>query len=135
MSFPVFLDFNRPASDKLKLCIPNRKNPITIKKLKRKYAEFARTFDGKSYDSVLVYYYKPNVAEGYLEFKNAEAEDDIADAMGVAVGEFNDDDEETLAPAPELTATEIQETREYLADIRKGLTIFKDAKPNTPDSS
>ena len=117
------------CKDSALFMFPNREKPIKAKKIIKKYPEFAREFDGSAAECCLSWYYKFNKAEGIFEFKDPECEDEVAEMLGVEVSEFVIKDEDSAeSSASRLSEKEIEDVRDYIADIRLGLKFLDDTK-------
>lgn len=91
----------------------------------RKFPKFAAEFDGSAEECTLSWYYTYNRALGIFEFKDADAEDEVAEMLGVVLyKEAVIDEDSTGSKAKPLSAEEIDSVREYLADIRRGLDFL-----------
>ena len=123
----VFLTTTQAAPCNLKICLPHLPLPISIRRFATEFPDFAATFDGMNEESTLLWYWKVNVAEGVLEFKSPDDEDEVAQHLHVAVPCVAAEDEAggsgdgVVAATGPLTAEQRQEVKEHIADIRKGL--------------
>lgn len=125
----MYISIGVVCPDNILFMFPNREKPIKAKRIKKKYPEFAKEFDGSSEECCLTYYYKLNKAEGVFEFKDPESEDEVAEMLGVEVKEFAEEDEDSKgSSASRLSEKEISDVRDYLEDIRNGLKVMAERK-------
>lgn len=96
---------------------------MKARRIARKFPKFAAEFDGSAAECTLSWYYRLNKAEGIFEFKDSEAEDEVADLLGVSLAEEELIDEDSTGGKP-LTEEERAAVREHLADIRCGLDFL-----------
>jgi hypothetical protein len=54
----MHLDTRTECPKTLKLWLPHLEEPISARKVEKKYPEFAALFDGKSQENTLFFYYK-----------------------------------------------------------------------------
>lgn len=121
----MYISIGVVCPDNILFMFPNREKPIKAKRIKKKYPEFAKEFDGSSEECCLSYYYKLNRAEGLFEFKDPEAEDEVAEMLGVDLftGEAYDEDSKG-SNASKLSEKDVEDVRAYIADIRNGLKVM-----------
>ena len=121
----MYISIGVVCPDNILFMFPNREKPIKAKRIKKKYPEFAKEFDGSSEECCLSYYYKLNRAEGLFEFKDPESEDEVAEMLGVDLftGEAYDEDSKG-SNASKLSEREVEDVRAYIADIRNGLKVM-----------
>lgn len=117
----MFLDIGIRATDNLLFNVPHREKPMKAKHICRKFPSFAAEFDGSATECTLLWYYKLNRDEGVFEFKDPEAEEEVAELMGVKVYTGDYEDEESKGSSKSLSKEEITAVHDYLADVREGL--------------
>lgn len=71
------------AEDNLIFRLPYANGSLKIRELKLYYEEFIQFMDGSDEDSYLEIYYELNPVSGVYEFKDCDAEEDIADLMKI----------------------------------------------------
>lgn len=111
-------------SDKAKIMIPYADEPITIKKFKKKYTEFAKTFDGSLSESFLSVFWTFNKTTGIFEFIDADLEDEVAENLTIKIEDSIDKllkkmDESTSSKASGLSKEELAEFKLHLEDIHE----------------
>ena len=114
----MFLKVGTPAPDNLKLMLPHLEKPISVRRAKRKFPKLTVELDGSTEECTLLWFYK--VQEGMLVFKDSDAEDEMAELLGVEVGIFADLDNST-GSQPAMTESEVAAFKEMLAENREAL--------------
>ncbi len=115
-----------PCNENWRFRVPHREKPMKAKHLKRKFSSFTEQFDGSTEDACLSWYWKLDKATGIFEFKDPDAEEEVADEMGVKVSEGEYVDEDSTGSTKALTAEEIEAVHEHIRDIRTGLQKLKE---------
>jgi hypothetical protein len=125
----MYLDSKTECPKNLQIWLPHLAEPISARKVEKKYPEFAALFDGQSQENTLFFYYKINKVEGSLEFIDEDAEEEVAELLGVTITEIelaNEDAEEPSKPISRvLSEEEISDFRNHINDIREGLDAIK----------
>ena len=114
--------------------LPHKDMPYTAKKIAMRYPKFAKIFDGVSEENTLCFYYKKNKERDVYEFIDIDAEEEVADLLGVKITEsivVNDD--EPLSTT-KLTPEQLDEFKSHMQDIKSGITWLKNQN-NPSDSS
>lgn len=118
--------------------VPHQQLPMTAGEIRRQFKQFAREMDGRSADACLEFFYKKDKETGIYEFIDADAEEEVAEIMGVKVIEFCEeeevDSEGELIHSNGMNAADIARHRENIAMIRTGLKKIG-AMSSDPDSS
>lgn len=106
----------------MKFVVPHRSKPWSAKKLEKRFPHICEFLDGKGEDACLLFFYKFNSAEKIFEFIDADAEDEFADLLGVAVEECEEKNEdEELPPGEKLNEEQMKLHHENISMIRDGL--------------
>ncbi len=110
--------------------MPHRLDPITAKKIIKRYPAFAEIFDGSSIENTLTFYYKKNKVTCEYEFIDEDAEEEVAELLGVKVKSFvleNEEENENgeLLKKGILNDEQLSELRNHRADIKRGLEFLK----------
>lgn len=118
--------------------MPHRLEPITAKKIRKRYPAFAEIFDGSSIENTLTFYYKKNKVTCEYELIDEDAEEEVAELLGVKVKSFvleNEEENENgeLLKKGTLNDEQLAELREHRADIKRGLEFLKNDSTNTVD--
>jgi hypothetical protein len=122
----MFLDTRTECPKSLKIWLPHLTEPISARKVEKKYPEFAALFDGKAKENTLFFYYKINKEEQCLDFIDEEAEEEVAELLGVTITEIELEDEEEAKPiSRSLSEQEINDFRSHINDIRHGLDAIR----------
>jgi hypothetical protein len=118
----MFLKVQDKAKASLKLRMPHQPTPLTVKKVESLYPEFAKQVDGAMSDSVITYWWKLSKETGVYEFIDQDAKEEVAEMMGVNCVNYKlpKDDDEEPKEVRQLTEQEVQEFRDYLADMKEG---------------
>jgi hypothetical protein len=121
----MFFHVGIPCKGSWLFTVPHRTKPMKARHIARRYPKFAAEFDGSAEECCLAWYYKLNKAEGVFEFKDSDAEDEVAELLGVTLcSEEWIDENSTGSTARALTEEERAAVREHLADIRHGLDVL-----------
>jgi hypothetical protein len=122
----MFLDTKTECPKSLKMWLPHLEEPMSARKVEKKYPEFAGLFDGKAQENTLLFYYKINKEEQCLDFIDEDAEEEVAELLGVTITEIQLEDEEDAKPiSRSLSQEEINEFRNHINDIRQGLDAIR----------
>lgn len=108
---------------------------MTAKKIIKKFPEFAKLFDGQAEENTLKFYYKKSKETGVYEFIDLDAEEEVAELMGVKIKTFSFKDEESMEESEKkaLDKTDIDNFKTHMADIRTGI-MWLNSK-TSPDTS
>ncbi len=94
---------------------------MTAKRIAAKFPTFAALFDGAGPENTLTFYYKKNKATDVFEFIDVEAEEEVAELMGVRVlSELVEDEDEKANTLKPLSSEQLTEFKEHMQDIRIG---------------
>ena len=122
----MYLNTRTECPKTLKIWLPHLEEPMSARKVEKKYPEFAALFDGKANENTLFFYYKINKDEQCLEFIDEDAEEEVAELLGVTITEIELENEEEDAPiSRSLSEQEINEFRSHINDIREGLDAIR----------
>jgi hypothetical protein len=121
----MYIDIGIKCPDGMKIWLPHLEEPMKARDIIKTYPDFAAWFDGEARENTLSFYYKVNKADYSLEFIDIEAEEEVAELLGVTITEIEVKDEEELVATEGLTEEEINAFREHINDIRKGLDAIK----------
>ena len=117
--------------------MPHRPEPMTAKQLIKKFPKFAQLFDGQGEENTLKFYYKKSKETGVYEFIDFDAEEEVAELMGVKIKEFtlkNEDDLDDEEKKP-LDTDDIEAFKGHMADIRTGIMWLKNQNKDVETSS
>lgn len=93
---------------------------MTAKQIIKRLPKFAAIFDGSSTENTLTFYYKKNKATDIYELIDEEAEEEVAELMGVKIKTFRDTAEEEAEMKP-LDEEQIEKFKTHMADIKTGI--------------
>ena len=116
----MYLDKKTKASLELLFDVPHKLEPMTIKKIIKKFPEFSKTMDGSCDENTLLFYYKKNKETAIYEFQDDDAQEDIAELLGVKIKNFVLGNEEKVT-VDALTNEQIEKHKENIEMIREGL--------------
>jgi hypothetical protein len=116
--------------------MPHRPEPMTAKQIIKKFPKFAQIFDGQGEENTLKFYYKKSKESGVYEFIDQDAEEEVADLMGVKIKEFKVTNEEELDDEQKkpLDSDDIEKFKNHMADIRTGIMWLKNQSKDNKDS-
>ena len=118
--------------------VPHQQLPMTAREISKQFKHFAREMDGRTADACLTYFYKKDKETGIYEFIDADAEEELAEILGVKVMEFCEEEEVDsdgeLIHSNGMTSDQIKKHRENIAMIREGLKALDGASSNSSDS-
>ena len=119
--------------------LPHKEEPFTAKKIIRRFPEFAKLFDGESIENTLTFYYKKDKESGVYTPLDLEAEEEVAELLGVKIKEFvikdedaDDRDDDELRP---LDENDIKKFKLHLNDIREGIDWLNKESDSSSSSS
>ncbi len=121
--------------------VPHQPDPMTAKRIIKKFPNFAKIFDGQGEENTLKFYYKKSKETGVYEFIDLDAEEEVAELMGVKIKTFAVKDEETMSDDEKkpLNDEDVENFRAHMADIRTGIMWLKnqnnDVETSTETSS
>jgi hypothetical protein len=120
----MYLSVGRLCNPKALFDVPHKSEPMTAKRIQRKFPTFAAIFDGKGEENTLGFYYKKNKLRDVYEFLDVEAEEEVAELLGVKVLVEAVVDEEDIEKEA-LTPDQLEEFKEHMEDIRVGKEWLK----------
>lgn len=128
----MYLSRGRLAPKDALFDVPHKRDPMTTKEILKELPTFAKAMDGTATENTLLFYYKKNKDErvlfndedaketDYYIFQDQDAEEDVADMMGVEIGVFSEEEDEGDALTA-LSTEQIALHTENIAMIRDGL--------------
>lgn len=133
----MFLDRRQKCPPTALFDVPHKPEPMTAKQIEKRFPDFAAEMDGGGEDRCLLYFWKRNKETKVYEFIDEEAEDEVAELLGVTI--FNEEEEKEkakqkyLQETRALTEQEIKDFKEELAHASAELKKW--AKNTTKTSS
>jgi hypothetical protein len=121
--------------------MPHQPEPLTAKQIIKKFPKFAQLFDGQAEENTLKFYYKKSKETGVYEFIDLDAEEEVAELMGVKIKEFTIKNEDELDDEEKkgLDNDDIETFKDHMADIRTGIMWLNrqntDASASSDESS
>ncbi len=125
----MYIDISLKCPGSMRIWLPHLEEPLKAKKVAKEYPEFAAMFDGSAKENTLLFYYRVNKTEYCLDFIDEEAEEEVAELMGVNIPEIVIKDDEEPVAKNALTKEDIGMFRSYIDDIRKGLDLIHTRPP------
>ena len=108
--------------------VPHQELPMTAAEIRKQFRSFAEEMDGRSADACLDFFYKRDKDTGIYEFIDADAEEEIAEILGVKIIEVREDDNGEVEgegeEGKELNATQLSMHHENIRMIREGLAAL-----------
>lgn len=108
--------------------VPHKPDPVTAKYLEKKFPDFAKEMDGAGEERCMLYFWKRNKETKVYEFLDAEAEEEIAEILGVPLYDEEKQKEkarqEYLQETRALTEQEIKDFKDELDYLREKLKEF-----------
>ena len=124
----MFLAVRKPCPLATLFDVPHQPEPMSAYEIKKKFPNFAKEMDGGYEENTLSFFYKKNKETGVYEFKDEEAEEEVAELMGVEL--YDEEKEKGKAEdRPEnrvLTEEEKNTFCEHLTDIREKLKYMNE---------
>ncbi len=120
----MYLQVRKPCPLTTMFDVPHQIEPMSAYEIKKKFPNFAKEMDGGYEENTLSFFYKKNKERDVYEFKDEEAEEEVAELMGVEIYDEEKAKEKEKMEAPEnraLTDEEKAAFREHLTDIREKL--------------
>jgi len=105
--------------------LPHKDMPYTAKKIAMRYPKFAKIFDGVSEENTLCFYYKKNKERDVYEFIDIDAEEEVADLLGVKIVESMAVNDDEPVSTTKLTAEQLDEFKSHMQDIKTGISWLK----------
>jgi hypothetical protein len=124
----MYLTRKEKCRSKALFDVPHKPEPVTAAYLMKRFPEFANEMDGSSEDRCLLYFWKRNKETKVYEFQDEEAEDEVAEILGVRI--YNEEEEKEkakqkyLQETRALTEEEIKDFKEELARVSKEIKQF-----------
>ncbi len=108
--------------------VPHKGEPMTASRIQRKFPEFAKEMDGCGEERCLLYFWVRNKETKVYEFIDEEAEEEIAEILGVRIYDEAREKEKAkqkyLQETRALTEQEIKDFKEELAFVREQIKEF-----------
>jgi hypothetical protein len=127
----MYLAINQRCPLGLSFAVPHKPEPMTAKRIIKKFPHFAKIFDGQGEENTLRFYYKKSKETGIYEFIDLDAEEEVAELMGVKIKTFDIKDE---IDKP-LDEKDVENFREHMSDIRNGLLWLRECQVPTMERS
>ena len=126
----MYIDIGIKCPPTMKIWLPHLEEPMKAKDVIKTYPDFAAWFDGTGKENTLQFYYTINKAEFCLEFIDVDAEEEVAELLGVTITEIEVRDDEEPVATQGLTEEDVAEFRQHINDIRKGLDAIRQGEEN-----
>jgi hypothetical protein len=124
----MYIDIGIKCPLTMKIWLPHLEEPMKAKEVIKTYPDFAAWFDGTGKENTLQFYYTINKTEFSLEFIDVEAEEEVAELLGVTITEIEMHDDEEVIAKEGLNEEDVAEFRQHINDIRKGLDAIKQVR-------
>lgn len=111
----MYLDRKTRCKSDALFDVPHKDEPMTAKRIMKKFPEFAKEMDGTSEDRCLSYFWKRNKETKVYEFLDMDAEEEIAEWWAVELYDEEKEKEKERAKRRPLTEDEIREFKQELA--------------------
>ena len=124
----MYLTRKQPCHPNTLFDVPHKPTPMSAKQIAKKFPAFAKEMNGSSEDQCLTYFWKSNKETKVYEFIDEEAEEEVAELLGVNV--YNEEEvkkkeeEEYKQQTRALTEEEIRTFKEELAIAKQDLLKF-----------
>ncbi len=109
--------------------VPHKPDPVTAHYIEKKFPSFAKDMDGVGSERCLTYFWTRNKTTKIYEFIDEEAEEEVAEILGVEIYDEEKEKEKAKKKKEEnsraLTEQEIKDFKEELTFVRDELTKFK----------
>ncbi len=89
---------------------------MKAKTIIKKFPQFAKLFDGLAEENTLCFYYKKVKDSESYAFIDIDAEEEVAELMGVKICEVEEVDDDDI-DKPVLTSTQLDSYKEFMNDI------------------
>jgi hypothetical protein len=114
--------------------VPHKSKPMTAASIAKRFPEFAKEMDGVGEERCLLYFWKRNKETKVYEFIDEEAEEEIAEILGVEVYDEEKEKERYLNRSRPLTDEEIKDFKEELAFASQQMKEFLKKSSRKEDS-
>lgn len=124
----MYLNRKEKCNRKALFDVPHKANPVTAAYIEKKFPNFAKEMNGAGEDCCLLYFWKRNKETKVYEFIDEEAEQEIAELLGVKI--YNEEAEQEKArqtyiqETRALTQEEIRDFKEELAFVSQQIKEF-----------
>jgi hypothetical protein len=105
----IYIDIGVECPANLNIWLPHLEEPMKADKIAIAYPELAAIFDGTAKENTLLFYYCLHETEAYLDFIDAEAEEEVAELMGISITEVEIKEDGGELTEGELTKGELTE--------------------------
>jgi hypothetical protein len=128
----MYLDTGIECPDTICIWLPHLEEPMKAKRVVTEYPEFAAIFDGSAKENTLLFYYCVNKEEYSLDFIDEDAEEEVAELLGVTITEveIEDDDNGDQIATDGLTKEDIDAFKDHINDIRVRLDAISGGPVN-----
>ena len=113
----MYLDIGKKCPLNTTFYVPHKDEPMTLKELKKEFPDFVALFDGEAKENTMLFYWKWNKHEKAFEFIDADAEDEVAELMGVQLAETTE--KEDAPESRQLSTDEIQAFKEQIQEMQE----------------
>jgi hypothetical protein len=104
--------------------VPHKSKPMTAATIAKRFPEFAKEMDGVGEERCLTYFWKRNKETKVYEFIDEEAEEEVAEILGVELYDEEKEKELYLNRTRQLTEEEIKDFKEELAIVSQQMKDF-----------
>ena len=132
----MFLDRKQKCPPTAVFDVPHKPEPMTAKQIEKRFPNFAVEMDGGGEDRCLLYFWKRNKETKVYEFIDDEAEDEVAELLGVSI--FNEEEEKEKAHQKYLQETRAlteQEIKDFKEELAHASAELKKWAKNTTKTS
>lgn len=131
----MYLKLRHPCPLTTMFYLPHKADPVTAKKIASRYPKFAKLFDGESEENTLSFYYKKNKETDVYEFIDQDAEEEVAELLGVKILEEIVPNDDEVLENNKLTTDQLDEFKDHMQNIRYGIDWLNNQAKNNNISS
>ena len=117
----MYFSIRVKCTPSMKFSVPHKDKPMKFSTLAKEFPKFVELFDGQSIENTMAFYWKKDKNTGIYEFIDSDAEDEVAELMGVQLIDTTIDEEEKPTENRQLTTEEIAEFKNELNYIKSQL--------------
>ena len=126
----MYLKMRHPCPLATMFYLPHKADPVTAKKIASRYPKFAKLFDGQSEENTLSFYYKKNKETDVYEFIDQDAEEEVAELLGVKILEEIVPNDDEVFENNKLTTNQLDEFKDHMQNIRHGIDWLNNQSKN-----
>jgi len=128
----MYLDRKQRCPPTVLFYVPHKPDPVTAAYIEKKFPAFANDMDGGGEERCLLYFWKRNKETKVYEFIDEEAEEEVAEILGVEIyDEEKEKEKKRQKYLQETRALTEQEIKDFKEELLYASQQMKDFMKNT----